>query len=1034
MVDEEKLKSLAYRLRDLSSLRNLFAELNYDFVDEPVNKQDWSETEKNTVTESRIIAKKDDYLIYYIQTNTDSLKEWKGIATRIIKQRHGLCLVCSHNPSGFKWVFSSISKEFSKSFSETRHIPVEIRPDSGVPKSFIEFLEKIEAKDNNATSIAAKVSEAFDNFAVQIHDELTINVFEALKVLTEGIVRNELNKLPFSNEILDKIREPIFILLYRIMFVLYAEDRGIFPTDQEFYYNNFSLKRIKHEWLLKPETQKKLKEYEAQELLRKLFRLIELGSEDLGHDPKEFFMRSYYGRLFDRKIYPDLEKWKISNKYLLDAISLLTRTRDKKGNYFFLDYAALETRHLGSIYEHLLEYHLTIKGNKIADLPDPQERKTTGSYYTPAYIVDYIVNNTIGPIIDKIINQTITNSEKIDKILSLNILDPAMGSGHFLVGAMNYIARRICEIETDEITEQQFIERKRDVARRCIYGVDLNQLAVDLAMVSLWLETLSSEKPLSFLSAHLKCGNSLIGSKIETLFDKQTTLVESQKGREHFKKSVRDFLMLEILEDDTPSAVKTKVEKYRSMQSQGTIYYDLKFLLDCKTSESFGIQISALGDYRTKIGENSLDFYSNKSLMKVKELSDFHKFFHWELEFPDIFYDANGLKKENSGFDAIIGNPPYVDSEEMTKNQKEFRDFLSEAYTTTEGNWDLYIPFFERAIQITQNEGLVSFITPNKWLSIGYGHSLRKMLTKNLSQLSNCDEITVFKDAGNSPVISFFKKDVVVEDIKIDSFSPNFEILKRDPVPRKILELDNWGILISKHINTLVRISNQECQLSDFCGDVENPFTVSEAYKLTELIYEGKKGEDNFKLINTGTIDPFETLWGKTPTSYIKQKYLHPYVRKKELQKIMPKRFEQSISPKLIITGIRYFESFLDEDGSCVAGKSTIIIRNPQKISLRALYSLLNSRLITFYMQEAFRATGIGGGVNFNSTMIEQIPVRRLSSKDISTLEKYTDKILACIGQNKEAFLKILDELNKFIYDIYGLQESDIRVINEVCA
>ncbi|MBM3911237.1 MAG: hypothetical protein FJ356_06270, partial [Thaumarchaeota archaeon] len=651
----------------------------------------------------------------------------------------------------------SISKEFSKSFSETRHIPVEIRPDSGVPKSFLDFLEKIEVKDDNTTSIAAKISEAFDNFAVQIHDELTVNVFEALKVLTEGIVFEESNKLELSNETLEKIREPIFILLYRIMFILYAEDRGIFPVEHKIYYEKFSLKWQKHEWLLKPDSLKRLEEYKVEERLQNLFRLIELGSEDFGYKAEDFFMRSYYGRLFDRKLHTELDKWKIRNKHLLEALSLLTRTRDKKGNYFFLDYAALETRHLGSIYEHLLEYHLTVKGKKITDLPDPKERKVTASYYTPKHIVDYIVENTIGPLIEQILHETIDKGQRIEKILSLNIIDPAMGSGHFLVSAVNYIARRICEIEND-ITEQSLIERKREVVRRCIYGVDINPLAVDLAMVSLWLETLSSEKPLSFLSAHLKCGNSLIGSTIDSLFDKQTTLMESEKGREQFKKAIKDFLMFETLEDDSASAVKVKMEKYRNIQSKGTIYYDLKFLLDCKTAEFFNVTIPAFGDYKTKIGENSLDFFTDDSLKKVKELSLTHRFFHWDLEFPDIFYDKDGKKIKNAGFDRIVSNPPYIRNRELNEKQKKF---LNENYTTAEGQYDIYQLFFEKAISLLKDGGILGFITSNKCAITNYGKKLRKLIldTCKILYIVDVSNIRVFKDASTYPYIIILKKE-----------------------------------------------------------------------------------------------------------------------------------------------------------------------------------------------------------------------------------------------------------------------------------
>ena len=605
---DKKLEKLACELRDLNSLRNLFSELNFDFDEKPVNKDNWNIEQKEIVQKAKIIASKNKYNIYYIQTNTYSLKQWKIISSKIIKNDHGQCMICLHNPNGFRWAFSNLSTNFSKSFSEVRHVPIDINPHIGVPKSFVEFLENMRiTKKSTTDSIATMVSKAFDLFAIKINDDLTENVFKALKILSEGIILNKSNNLVLNEITLEEIRESVFILLYRIMFVLYAEDRNIFP-EEEFYYSNFSLKWIKTNWILKSENN--LKEYQVQKRLKKLFRLIEIGSKDLDYDPNKFFMRSYYGRLFDREIHFKLEKWSIPNKNLINAIGLLTRTSDDDGNYFFLDYAALETRHLGYIYEHLLEYHLTVKNGKVDNLPNSKERKSTGSYYTPQHIVDYIVENTVGPLIDDIIDKVDNAEEQIEHILELNILDPAMGSGHFLVGTTNYIARRICQIESKgDISEQMFIERKRDVARRCIYGVDVNPLAVDLASVSLWLETLSSERPLSFLSAHLKSGNSLIGSYIDELFEKQLTIMEPIQGRTRFKKIIRDFIMLENLEDDTAHAVKTKITKYNNIRSKGTTYYDLKFLLNIKLAKYFDANIPFIENFTQKIGGNSIDYH-----------------------------------------------------------------------------------------------------------------------------------------------------------------------------------------------------------------------------------------------------------------------------------------------------------------------------------------------------------------------------------------------------------------------------------------
>ena len=796
MIDK-KLKTLSYRLKDLTTLRNLFSELNFDFADDPVNKDNWNDQQKHIVKEAKIIARKHDYKIYYIQTNTDSLKEWKGISSKIIKDNNGLCMVCSHNPCGIKWIFSSLSKNFSESFSETRHVPIDINLDTGVSNTFVEFLEKIKVgKDSTSVSIASQISHAFDSFAIQIRDELTVNVFDALKVISEGIVGDKSNNLLLTDKTLEEIRESIFILLYRIIFILYAEDRGIFPIDNTIYKNEFSLKWVKEKWILEYTNTKKMMEYDVQKRIKKLFKLIEIGSEELNYNKNDFFMRSYYGRIFDRKIYHKLEDWNIPNSNFLEMLSLLTRTSDKQKNYYLLDYSALDTRHLGSIYEHLLEFHLHVKGNEIAELPNPKERKITGSYYTPKYVVEYMVEDSIRPLIDSIIKKNPDKYAQIEQILSLKILDPAMGSGHFLVGAVEYMAKRLCEIEFGNIPEQSYIERKRDVVRRCLYGVDINPLSVDLARLSLWLETLSSEKPLSFLSSHLKCGNSLISENINSIFNERTTLFESEKSRNSFRKNLKKFLMFETLEDDSSLAVKMKLEEYAKIQSKGTIYYDLKFLLDSTSAIFFGITVPNLGDYRAKIGENSIDFYVNDTFKKIKILSEKEKFFHWELEFPQVFFNAEGKKKIDGGFDCIIGNPPYVMIEYVSMYMREY---LYKNYALGK-RFDIFEAFIEKSFDLLSESRTCCFILPNTFLTGSSFSKLREIILKNFN-------INKIIDMPQGIFKSVTVDNVIISLSKNKNPDPNHltQILKLDPNddPLKLLEKKSKDIfLIEKKIFT----------------------------------------------------------------------------------------------------------------------------------------------------------------------------------------------------------------------------------------
>src|ERR1035437_5362413 len=204
-------------------------------------------------------------------------------------------------------------------------------------------------------------------------------------------------------------------------------------------------------------------------------------------------------------------------------------TPEKSGQKFVpfesVDYSDLSVQQLGSIYEGLLEHHFVRDNGKLKLQTDKGERKATGTYYTPDYIVKYIVENTLGPLLAEIEQHPDVKAGKdnsfANEILKLNICDPAMGSGHFMVEATIYLAEKITnhpttKPKTDNARDEES-HWKRRVVEACIYGVDLNPLAVELAKLSLWLTTIAGDQPLNFLDHHLRCGNSLIGARLDQL-------------------------------------------------------------------------------------------------------------------------------------------------------------------------------------------------------------------------------------------------------------------------------------------------------------------------------------------------------------------------------------------------------------------------------------------------------------------------------------------------------------------------------------
>jgi hypothetical protein len=218
-------------------------------------------------------------------------------------------------------------------------------------------------------------------------------------------------------------------------------------------------------------------------------------------------------------------------------------------------------------------------------------------------------------------------------------------------------------------------------------------------------------------------------------------------------------------------------------------------------------------------------------------------------------------------------------------------------------------------------------------------------------------------------------------------------------------------------------------KLSKIC-DAEEPFTVSEAYSISENIHEEEEVKDKFlKFINTGTIDSYASLWGMKLTTYLKTKYNKPVISEKEMEKNYPRRYSQSKDKKIIISGIRYFESFLDNNGEWVAGKSTVILRNFRKdVSPKFLLGLLNSRLITFFLRESYGSLSMDGGINFSPMNVSEIPISGINNQ--AKIINLVDRILSTKHTNPVENTSSLEaEIDQLVYGLYELTENEIKIV-----
>ncbi|MCX7049223.1 MAG: N-6 DNA methylase [Candidatus Sumerlaeota bacterium] len=370
-----------------------------------------------------------------------------------------------------------------------------------------------------------------------------------------------------------------------------------------------------------------------------------------------------------------------------------------------MDYRNLGSEELGSVYESLLELHPEINTAAAAfDLKSAagSERKTTGSYYTPSSLVNCLLDSALEPVM----NGAAKASDPEMAILNLKVCDPACGSGHFLIAAAHRMAKRLATVRTrDEEPSPEAIQHAlRDVISHCIYGVDINPMAIELCKVNLWMEALEPGKPLSFLDAHIQCGDSLVGvspnldiseipdEAFNPAFGDDKATASALKKRNKRERTGQLGLRFEVtvlsnLEDlarylanrsaqvdampeDDSAQVQAKSKAYDELHATRE-YLSNRLELDLWTAAFFWSIPKSDGESLLAPTQQELIQLRNggeldsRIVEDVKKLAERLNFFHWELAFPKVF------SGENPGFDCVLGNPPWE------KNEVEERPFFA---------------------------------------------------------------------------------------------------------------------------------------------------------------------------------------------------------------------------------------------------------------------------------------------------------------------------------------------------------------------
>lgn len=643
--------------------------------------------------------------------------------------------------------------------------------------------------------------EGSNVYRLGIGEGLKGRVFQALQTCIRGFLTYAQNDLDPDRD-LSACRGQSLVLLYRLLFVMYAEDRDLLPyRTNPLYGQNRSLSRLRDQIAGQMDA---LEEGRGGDFSRdrlalwqditSLFDLVDRGA-------KRYGVPAYNGGLFDDEIHQFLAQKVLPDWHLARVIDQLSRAPDEQdpdSGLWRVDYQDLSIQHLGHVYEGLLELQPrraqermivvrrrgrqqqeqriisaaeaipagfeatseTCASGEVYLATDKGERRASGSYYTPNHIVDYIIQKTLGPVCSQIADELKAEIEATegqlrrargpnrellkqkvdalrsdfdDRVMRLKVLDPAMGSGHFLLRACQYLAEEIAtnphagdpageHFKSDESTLSFW---KRRVVEHCLYGVDLNPLAVELAKVALWLETAAVNYPLTFLDHHLRWGNSLVGARVRDLgslpgneplplFEQQVSLL--------LPRLLEGLRQIVDIPSDTIDAVKNKAITLRAVDARRkpfTAVADLwsatYFLAtaDQVTPDQYARALDTVGARNRHTRLRREDWFQNA--IEVAHRPDVSAF-HWELEFPEVFFDQTG-RREGAGFDVVIGNPPYdvLSEKETGRDLTKLREFLrtQPVYEPSfRGKNNLYKLFVCQAVDLLRDGGRMGFITP----------------------------------------------------------------------------------------------------------------------------------------------------------------------------------------------------------------------------------------------------------------------------------------------------------------------------------
>lgn len=598
-------------------------------------------------------------------------------------------------------------------------------------------------KEENAESILEWYHQEALSSGSRIRERLSQAVEQSILLFANGILENPNNEI-LRQDIEDNKITPhqyyLYVLrsVYRILFLLVIEERKlIYPEKRDaelnrkrdVYYKFYSIQRLTY--LVEKKVYIDPRKTDLWQSLLTTFHLFESSEQGA-----KLGISALGSGLFAPSALGGLQNQLVNNQTVLKVLRYLVTFENENKQLVRVNYADLDVEEFGSVYEGLLEYAPAITNHQFNFIKG-DERSSSGSHYTPEELVKPLIVHSL----DYLIADKLKEQDPEAGLLSLTICDVACGSGHILLSAARRVGFELAKYRSKEDQPTPYVLRIaiRDVIKNCIYGVDLNPLAVELCKVALWLEAHEPGQPMNFLDHHIKCGNAIVGlayfeelengiaseafktlpgndKEIATAFRNRNNVERKTKNQlstydvakvdEDLKGLQKEFTTFTQLPENTPEQIAIKEKAYHDL-TQGKKWFRLKQIADLQVAQFF---IPKTEGNKEKLTTHSQYMSYLKTEAQIIDrgaamaISLDKRFFHWFLEFPAVF--------QKGGFDCILGNPPFLGGADISKKYGlELTNYLYNNYFPARNRADFVTYFVRRINQITKFS--FSFISTN---------------------------------------------------------------------------------------------------------------------------------------------------------------------------------------------------------------------------------------------------------------------------------------------------------------------------------